>query len=142
MASSTGRPISPHLQVYRWGPHMLVSILHRACGDALAIAGSLLLLWWLGSLASGPDAYDTFLAFVWRSADGGALSIWNWIGRTVLIGLTWAFFQHAASGVRHLLLDTGAGYELKSNRMWSIVVAVFGIFATALFWIYIFGSAI
>jgi succinate dehydrogenase / fumarate reductase cytochrome b subunit len=142
MASPTGRPISPHLQVYRWGPHMLVSILHRACGDALAIAGSLLLLWWLGSLAMGPDAYDNFIACVWRESADGPLSIWNWLGRAVLIGLTWAFFQHAASGIRHLLLDTGAGYELKSNRLWSIVVVAFGVIATAVFWLIIFGSAL
>jgi succinate dehydrogenase / fumarate reductase, cytochrome b subunit len=142
MPVASKRPISPHLQVYRWGPHMLVSILHRACGDALGIAGSLLLLWWLGSLAAGPATYDAFISAVWRATPDGALSVWNWLGRAVLVGLTWAFFQHAASGVRHLLLDTGAGYELKSNRMWSIVVALTGVIATVIFWLLIFGKVL
>jgi succinate dehydrogenase / fumarate reductase, cytochrome b subunit len=142
MAPSPSRPLSPHLGIYKWGPHMLVSILHRATGDALAIAGSLLLLWWLGSLASGPAAYDAFIAAVWRETPHGPLSIWNWLGRAVLIGLTWAFFQHAASGIRHLLLDTGAGYDLKKNRLWSILVVAFGVLATAIFWLFVFGKGI
>jgi succinate dehydrogenase / fumarate reductase cytochrome b subunit len=140
--NDSGRPISPHLQVYKWGPHMLVSILHRATGDGLAIAGGLMLLWWLGALATGPDAYADFLKCVWLNAPGEALSWTNWVGRSVLIGLTWAFFQHMFSGLRHLLLDTGAGYELNTNRIWSIVVTVAGLFATAALWGYIFARAI
>ncbi len=118
------RPISPHLGIYRWGPHMLVSILHRVTGDGMAIVGSLVLLAWLGSAAAGATSYQSYIKFA--SA---------WYGQAVLIGLTWAFFQHAASGLRHLLLDTGAGYELRSNRMWSIVVAMTGIVLTLAVWV-------
>lgn len=134
MAGNPNRPKSPHMQVYRWGPHMLVSILHRATGDALAIAGALLFLCWLGAAASGPEAYQTFVGLVWQQTTGEGLSVWNWIGRIVLIGLTWSMFQHTASGLRHLLLDTGAGYELKTNRMWSIVVAIVPAVLTVALW--------
>ena len=51
------RPLSPHLQIWKWGPHMLVSILHRVTGDGMALVGLGVLLWWLGALASGPEAY-------------------------------------------------------------------------------------
>jgi succinate dehydrogenase / fumarate reductase cytochrome b subunit len=135
MASS--RPISPHLQVYKWGPHMLVSILHRASGDGLAIVGSLLFLWWLGAIAGGEASYKAFIECVWQQADKG-LSVTNWLGRTLLVGLTWAFFQHLFSGLRHFVLDTGAGYDLKSNKLWSTIVVLGALFATAAVWLAIF----
>lgn len=137
MTAKSNRPVSPHLQVYRWGPHMLVSILHRATGDGMAIVGALLFLWWLGAAASGAEAYTFFVETVWKQADEG-LSVYNWLGRAVLIGLSWAFFQHASSGLRHLLLDTGAGYSLPTNRLWSIVVATVPAILTAILWIFIF----
>ncbi|MEY4270160.1 MAG: succinate dehydrogenase, cytochrome b556 subunit [Pseudomonadota bacterium] len=140
--SDSTRPIAPHLQVYKWGPAMLVSMMHRITGDGLAIAGGCMLLWWLGALATGPDAYANFLSCVWLKAEGAPLAWTNWVGRAVLIGLTWAFFQHMFSGMRHLLLDTGAGYELKANRNWSIIVVIAGLFATAALWGYIFARAI
>ena len=127
MAVAGKRPISPHLQVYKWGPHMLVSILHRATGDGAAIVGGLIFLAWLGSAAAGAEAYASFL--------GHASA---WYGQVILIGLTWAFFNHSASGIRHLLLDTGAGYELKSNRMWSMVCIAMGVLLTAITWLFIY----
>ena len=117
------RPLSPHLQVWRWGPHMLVSILHRATGDGMALVGLGVLLWWLGALASGADAYATF-----QSAMGSPL------GMLVLVGLSWAFFTHMMSGMRHFVLDIGAGYELDTNRMWSIAAPIIAIVLTAAFW--------
>lgn len=137
MAPNVNRPLSPHLQVYKWGPHMLISILHRAAGDGMAIVGALVFLWWLGAAASGPEAYASFVQCIWQQ-EGTGLSISNWLGRIVLIGLSWAFFQHSASGLRHLLLDTGAGYELKANRMWSLVVATVPTLLTAALWLFIF----
>ena len=142
MAGNPNRPLSPHLQVYRWGPAMFVSILHRATGDALAIAGALLFLWWLGAAASGPEAYQTFVNIVWHQAGSETLTVWNIIGRIVLIGLSWSMIQHSASGLRHLLLDTGAGYELKSNRMWSIVVAIVPALLTIALWMLIFAKGL
>ncbi len=110
---------------------MAVSIFHRATGDGLAIVGTLALLWWLGAMASGADAYGAFIA----CASGI-------VGKVILIGLSWAFFQHLFSGLRHLVLDTGAGYELKTNKMFSILVFVAAIVATAALWGFIFMETI
>lgn len=117
------RPLSPHLQVWRWGPHMLVSILHRVTGDGMALVGLAVLVWWLGALASGPAAYATFQGIM-----GSPLGI------VVLLGLSWAFFTHMMSGMRHFVMDIGAGYELKTNRMWSIASPIIAVVLTAGFW--------
>ena len=117
------RPTSPHLQVWRWGPHMLVSILHRVSGDGMALVGLPLLVWWLGALASGPDSYATFQGVMGSP-----------IGMLVLVGVSWAFFQHLTSGLRHFVLDIGAGYQLDTNRMWSVAAPIIGIVLTAAFW--------
>jgi succinate dehydrogenase / fumarate reductase cytochrome b subunit len=124
---------------------MTVSILHRASGDGLAIVGASMFLWWLYAIAAGPEAYAAFVACVWHdpSPDAGTFHmITNLLGKVVLVGLTWAFFQHMFSGLRHFVLDAGAGYELKTNKMWSIVVIAAGVFATAATWLYILGSAL
>lgn len=117
------RPLSPHLQIWRWGPHMLVSILHRATGDGMALVGLAVLVWWLGALAGGPEAYATFQGVM------GSIP-----GMIVLVGLSWAFFTHMTSGLRHFVLDIGAGYELDTNRMWSIAAPVIAVILTAAFW--------
>lgn len=123
MAATKNRPIAPHLQVWRWGPAMLVSILHRVSGDGLALVGLGVLIWWLASLAGGPGAYESFVTHA--SA---------WYGKVVLVGLTWAFFNHMASGIRHFVLDIGAGYELKNNAVWSITTPLLAIAATVATW--------
>ena len=136
----SGRPLSPHLQVYKWGPAMTVSILHRASGDGLAIVGACLFLWWLGAIAAGPDVYAAFVAIVWKDPSPEITlfhQVTNILGKVVLVGLTWAFFQHLFSGLRHFVLDTGAGYELKANKMWSVAVIAGGILATIATWLYI-----
>ena len=118
-----GRPMSPHLTIWRWGPAMAVSILHRIAGNAMAFVGIPLFLWWLGALAAGPEAYATFASLA------GA-----WYGQVVLIGLSWAFFEHLTSGLRHFVLDVGAGYELDTNAAWSWAVPAIAILLTVLFW--------
>ena len=141
----SARPRSPHLQGYKWTPAMAVSILHRASGDGLAIVGACMFLWWLGALAAGPDAYAAFLACVWHDPSpevGIVHQITNIVGKVVLVGLTWAFFQHLFSGLRHFVLDTGAGYELKTNKLWSIAVITAGVLATAATWLYIMAEAL
>lgn len=117
------RPLSPHLSIWKWGPAMLVSILHRVTGDGMAFVALPVLLWWLGSVASGPEAYATF---TWA-----ATSI---PGYVVLVGISWAFFNHFCSGVRHFVLDIGAGYEVDRNNRWSVVTIAGGIVLTAAFW--------
>lgn len=130
------RPTSPHLQIWRWGPAMLVSILHRITGNGLAFAGLGLLLWWLGALAGGESSYQTFVAYVWTGSAGPVAGLTALLGKVVLVGLTWAFFQHMATGLRHYVLDIGAGYELEANARWSVLTLVFSVAATALFWGY------
>ena len=105
------RPIAPHLQIWRWGPHMAVSILHRITGDGMALVGLPVLVWWLASLAIGGESYAHFHT--------AATSL---IGRVVLIGLSWAYFSHLSSGIRHFA-RIGA-CPLPSNQPW--VFAVFG----------------
>lgn len=117
------RPLSPHLQIWKWGPAMLVSILHRVTGDGLALVGLFVLVWWLGALASGPEYYATFSGLMTSP-----------IGYILMVGLTWAFFTHLMSGLRHFVLDIGAGYELGINRIWSILSPIMGILLTAGFW--------
>ena len=68
-APNPARPRSPHLQVYKWGPHMLVSILHRATGSGMATVGTVLLVWWLAAAAAGAESYAEFLdSFTTRTA--------------------------------------------------------------------------
>jgi succinate dehydrogenase / fumarate reductase cytochrome b subunit len=131
MAGASKRPISPHLQIWKWGPAMLVSILHRVSGDGLALVGLGVLLWWLGALAGGAESYAAFTAHA--SA---------WYGKVVLIGLTWAFFNHMASGLRHFVLDIGAGYELKNNALWSILTPLIAVLLTAGTWGYLLSRGV
>ena len=135
MGQPTQRPLSPHLGVYKWGPHMLVSILHRATGDGLAILGASLLVLWLYAAASGADCYATFQYYAWQAgADDPFGFVVNIFSRIVLIGLSWAFFQHMLSGLRHFVMDMGAGYGLKTNRTWSIATIVVSISLTIILW--------
>jgi succinate dehydrogenase / fumarate reductase cytochrome b subunit len=126
MAQNRARPISPHLSIWKWGAHMATSIFHRATGDGMAIVGAMALVWWLTAAASGKESYDYFLS--WAT---------HWTGQVILIGLSWAFFQHMASGLRHLVLDIGAGYELTINRFWARATFVFGVVMTAALWSYL-----
>lgn len=133
--AASGRPLSPHLSIWRWGPAMAVSILHRVSGNAMAFVGLPLLLWWLGALASGPEAYASFTGWVWHAPEADAAhTIANILGKIALVGLSWAFFEHLCSGLRHFVLDLGAGYELDTNNAWSWAVPVIAIALTALFW--------
>ena len=129
------RPLSPHLSIWKWGPHMAVSILHRASGTILAVVGLPLLLWWLGALASGPDAYASFTQWIWAGEDGDGLQAFaNLLAKAALVAVTWALFEHTLSGLRHYVLDMGAGYELHTNKRWSHVVLIAAPILTALFW--------
>ena len=128
MTSTAERPLSPHVTIYKWGPHMTVSILHRVTGGAITVAGLAVLAWWLISLAGGDATYGEFVKLAQTPA-----------GMILLVGLTWAFFQHLFSGLRHLVLDTGAGYELKVNRFWAIMTLVGSLFATAATWYFLAG---
>ena len=108
---------------------MLVSILHRITGFGLAIVGGLLFAGWLLAAASGAESYNWFLGLL--TVESGAINI---AGAVIGIGLTWAFFTHLFNGIRHFVLDAGAGYELNTNRTWSIAVVAGAILATVALW--------
>ena len=108
---------------------MLVSILHRITGGALSVAGLALLVWWLVAIAGGPAAY----ADLTKAAS-------HPLGLVVLVGTSWAFFQHLLSGMRHLVLDTGAGYELGTNKNWAISTVVGSIALTVALWVNLLGA--
>jgi succinate dehydrogenase / fumarate reductase, cytochrome b subunit len=134
MGQKTTRPLSPHLQVYRWSPQMAISIFHRATGFILATAGMLTLLWWLSAIGGGAESYAVFQKYVVGAGEGATsveLGI-NWFFRLLALAVIFSFFQHLFSGLRHLVLDMGAGYELKTNRTWAIAAFGASIFATAL----------
>jgi succinate dehydrogenase / fumarate reductase, cytochrome b subunit len=129
-SSNRTRPLSPHLTIWKWGPHMAVSILHRVTGSGMATVGAILLVWWLVALASGPDAYAGFIDTF--TVQSGELNI---LGYLFGIGLTLTLFQHMASGIRHLVMDTGANFELKSNKMSAQLTWGFAIVMTLIFWV-------
>ena len=139
MAHNPARPLSPHLTIWKWGPHMLVSILHRATGVAMALGGALIFTWWLVAAASGTKSYAVFYAWVVEGATP-AQGVTNLIAKLVGIGLTWAFFQHMATGVRHFILDAGAGYELKANKTGAKLTMVFSVLATIAYWAFIWSK--
>src|SRR4051812_12969304 len=90
MTRNPDRPLSPHLTIWKWGPHMLVSILHRITGAGLATIGAGVFVWWLVAVAGDADGYALFARWM----------TWKW-SLIVWVGLTWAFFQHTLSGLRH-----------------------------------------
>ncbi len=128
MTAPTSRPLSPHLTIWKWGPHMLVSILHRVTGNALTIAGLALLAWWLLAMAEGGSAYGDFVTAASHP-----------LGLAVLVGLTWAFWQHFFSGLRHLFMDMGAGLELRINKLFAMLTIAAALFATAATWFVLMG---
>jgi succinate dehydrogenase / fumarate reductase cytochrome b subunit len=107
---------------------MAVSILHRATGIALSVAGLAILSWWLMALAVGPEAYAVF-----------AKAAHSPIGLIILVGLTWSFFQHLLSGIRHLVTDTGAGFELRTNKTSAVLTIVGSVLLTILLWAWLLG---
>jgi len=114
------RPMSPHVQVWRWHVTMLGSILHRATGSAL-YAGAFLVTAWLFAAASGPELYGQFEMLA------GTI-----VGQVVLFGFTIAALYHALNGFRHLVWDAGHGFTpaLASFVSWLVIfVAVIGAVA-------------
>ena len=117
-----GRPLSPHLQIYRPMLTMMMSIMHRMTGFALYF-GTLLLAWWINSTA-GPNGYAKFESF----AD-------SWIGRLILFGYTWALIHHMLGGIRHLIWDIGRGFG-PNEREWLAAANLVGSIAiTLILWI-------
>jgi succinate dehydrogenase / fumarate reductase cytochrome b subunit len=116
------RPLSPHMQIYRWPLPMVMSILHRLTGAGLYF-GTLLMAWWLIAAGSGPYAYSKLSAFV------GSLP-----GRLILFGYTWALLHHMLGGIRHLIWDTGHGFGPERESL-SLMTAIGSVGLTVLLWV-------
>ncbi len=111
---------------------MMVSIVHRLTGFLLATAGMMTLIWWLSSISGGSQSYAQFQTYAISAGEGatGLQVACNWFFRLIAFAVTYSFFQHFYSGLRHLVMDMGAGFELKTNRMWSQVVFVAAFLTT------------
>lgn len=110
---------------------MLVSILHRALGVGTALVGLPLFVWWLAATAGGEESYRYWLD--WFTVGDGGFNIVGWV---LAVGLSWAVLQHMMTGIRHLVLDTGAGYELRRNKTGALFTMVASTLLTALLWAY------
>ena len=121
-ARPRARPMSPHLQVYKLIPTMAMSIVHRITGGALYF-GTLLVAAWLVAAAMSEEWFNT-VAWVYGS----------WIGRLVLFGYTWALVHHLIGGVRHLVWDTGKGFEKHFATRVARLMPVVSVAVTVLIW--------
>ena len=117
-----GRPLSPHLQVYRWPITMTMSILHRVTGAALYF-GTLLLAWWLIAAAAGPAYFDVANAV-----------FGSWIGRLVLFGYSWALIHHLLGGLRHFVWDFGVGLDRTTRMNLSRFTLIGSVALTLVIW--------
>ena len=117
------RPLSPHLQVYRFMLTMMMSIMHRITGAGLYL-GTLLLAWWLIAAATSASAFATASWFM------GSI-----LGRLILFGFTWALFHHLLGGIRHAIWDVGRGMQHPEREFLAQATLIGGIALTILVWI-------
>ena len=117
------RPLSPHLQVWRWHVTMLTSILTRATGVALYV-GALILAGWAVALAAGEDAFIAYTGMLGTP-----------LGLLVMFGLTLALYFHLAAGIRHLFWDAGTGLAPKTADLTGVASIGFAVVATIATWV-------
>ncbi len=124
MANVTqNRPLSPHLQIYKPIPTMVMSIVHRITGGALYF-GTLLVVWWLVAAATGQAYFD------WVNWFMGSI-----IGRLILFGYTWALLHHMVGGLRHFVWDLGYGFEKEFATKVAKATIVVSLCLTVLVWV-------
>lgn len=121
--TKTSRPLSPHLQIYRFAMTMAMSIVHRVTGIGLYL-GIVLFAWWLVAAASGPG-YFGFVNRIFGS----------WIGLVILFLFSWALIHHMLGGIRHLVWDTGRGLEKPMRDRMATATLVGSVIITILVWI-------
>ena len=122
--SDSKNPLSPHLQIYRWHISSLLSITHRISGVINFLALILIFLW-LIVLSLGESNYESFL-----------LIVNSFLGKFILIGLTWSMIFHVLSGIRHLAWDLGYGFEIKTANISGVIVIIFSLVFTIIFWLF------
>jgi len=124
MANVTNnRPLSPHLQIYKPIPTMVMSILHRITGCALYF-GTILVAWWLIAAASGEAYYN------WASWFMGTI-----VGQIILFGYTWALVHHMLGGFRHFMWDLGYGFGKEFSTKLAKANMIGSICLTLLIWV-------
>jgi succinate dehydrogenase / fumarate reductase cytochrome b subunit len=116
------RPLSPHLSIYRRQINMMMSILHRITGGALYF-GTLLLAAWLIAAAMGERQYESFAGLLRHP-----------IGMLILFGYTWALVHHMLGGIRHLIWDTGRGFQIWQVNLLSWLSILLSVSLTLALW--------
>lgn len=119
------RPLSPHLQIFRWHIAMFTSIAYRAAGIGLVI-GAMAATVLLACLAFAPETYETLT---------GLLD--TVLGKLILVGFTWALFFQLLQAVRHLCWDAAVGLELKTAQFTGWLIIWGSIALTTLVWVYL-----
>ena len=119
-------PLSPHIQIYRWHVSSLVSISHRITG-IINIVALTVICFWIASLLLGENNYELTKIFL--------NSIF---GKFIILGLTWSFSFQILSEIRHLIMDMGYGFELKTTKITGLVVIIGSFLLTIL--IYLLGK--
>ena len=122
------RPLSPHLQIWKWTLTMTMSILHRASGVANSI-GLVVLIWWLVAAASGPESYAVFQKFST-----------SFVGLLMFFGWTLSVYLHMLGGIRHLIMDTGRLLTVRSSNMAVAFIWIASAVLTAATWLAIIGT--
>jgi len=117
-------PLSPHLQIYRWHISSLISITQRI-SSVINLLAIILIFFWLLVLSFGESNYEFFL-----------LISNSFIGKFILIGFTWSMSFHLLSGIRHLVWDLGYGFEIKTANISGIIVIIFSLTLTIIFWLF------
>ena len=116
-------PLSPHIQVYRWQISSLVSISHRITGIINIIAISLICLW-ISLIFFSESNYDTI-----------NLLLNSMVGKFTILGITWSFSFQILSEIRHLFMDLGYGFELRTTKISGIIVIFGSVVLTVIFFI-------
>ena len=120
-------PLSPHIQIYRWHISSLVSICHRITGIINIIVITLICLW-ASLLLYGESNYQLINSF-----------LNSFIGKFIILAITWSFSFQVLSEIRHLIMDLGYGFELKTTKVTGLIVIFGSIFLTII--IYLIGKS-
>ena len=116
-------PISPHIQIYRWHISSLVSISHRITGIINIIAITII-CFWASSLLLGENNYNAINSF-----------LNSFIGKFIILGITWSFLFQILSEIRHLIMDLGYGFEIQTTKITGLIVIFGSIIFTVIFYL-------
>ena len=117
------RPLSPHIQIYRWHISSLVSISHRITGIINIIAITII-CFWASSLLLGENNYEAINSF-----------LNSFIGKFIILGITWSFLFQILSEIRHLIMDLGYGFEIQTTKITGLIVIFGSIIFTVIFYL-------